>query len=225
MCGIRICAATPPPRPPEPSLQPDKARFGGLCFWILQPMNFEFWWRYQRARALLFFNRTEAAIAELETLLQCDPSSVRVTSLLGYLHGTRGDYARAIALFRRALANAPANPVFKFDLAYVLHLNKDYIEAIEWFRQVVSADKLHDRAWYGMGLALSAMARHGEAAVALEHAAELQPMNGFAWYELGRAYDALGQRSDLAKVIAHLNRVDPKAGRQLAKDTGRNTAD
>ncbi len=112
-----------------------------------------------------------------------------------------------------------------FDLAYVLQLNKDYVEAIDWFHRVVSADKLHDRAWYGMGLALAAMARHGEAAAALEHAAELQPMNGFAWYELGRAYDALGQRSDLARVIAHLNRVDPKAGRQLAKDTGRQTAD
>ncbi len=72
-----------------------------------------------------------------------------------------------------------------------------------------------------MGLAHAALGEHALAIAPLDEAVRLQPMNAVAWLHLGMACHMAGEAARVKAVVERLVDFDPKAARQLVRDSGR----
>jgi Flp pilus assembly protein TadD len=109
---------------------------------------------------------------------------------VGRAYARRGEHARAVREFRRALSAHP-------DDAVVLTLlgNSEFElgrlgDADRHFRQALSEDPDLSDAHFGLGMLLARQGKRREAAGALEHVLETNPMDLTVLLNLGRLYIA-----------------------------------
>ena len=78
----------------------------------------------------------------------------------------KGDTANALQMLRRAVANSPNDPLYRFNYGYALWRNKNYEEAVQHLRVVVKANPKDGEAQFVLSKCLAALGQQAEAAQA-----------------------------------------------------------
>ena len=130
--------------------------------------------------------------------LQCAPGFFGAHHQLGRTYFDRGEVARSLPLFRRAVALEPQQAMLSISLGNALHAQSRHADAAAQFRRALRLAQ-HDaeRAQAHNGLGLCALSR-GERAAAREHfgwALALQPGNAVYRKNLERAKEPASQSS------------------------------
>jgi len=143
--------------------------------------------------------RAEEVLKKALAVVDFDPDA---WTTLGGIEMRKGDHAKALECFDRAVSLDPA-----FTPAYLnigaARMSRyfgqgrdpaDLASAVESFRRAVSLDPALQPAWRGLGAALTASGNADEAIAAWEKAVALDPRDGFSTYNLGLAYLGKGDK-------------------------------
>uniref|UniRef100_A0A0W0FGY6 Zn(2)-C6 fungal-type domain-containing protein n=3 Tax=Moniliophthora roreri TaxID=221103 RepID=A0A0W0FGY6_MONRR len=116
-----------------------------------------------------------------------------VCCLLGNYYSLRGEHAKAVKYFRRAVDLDPS-----FLSAWTL-LGHEYVEmknshaAIQAYRRSVDSYRKDYRAWYGLGQAYELVNMHQYALHYYQFSAALRPYDGRLWQGLGQCFEEIGR--------------------------------
>lgn len=184
-------------------------------------MNFERWRHYARGWLFHFFGQDDRAFAEYATAFRHDPTNVQAARHLAFIAAQRKRFDLAEQWFVETIKLAPDDADTHFNLGYVREQAGKPREAIASFAAATRLKPILDRAWFGLGVAHVKLGEYAEAIPALDEAVRLQPMNAVAWQQLGLACHRAGDAKRTRAVVEKLVDFDPKAARQLVRDTGR----
>jgi arylsulfatase A-like enzyme/Tfp pilus assembly protein PilF len=154
--------------------------------------------RYEEAVWTINAGRARDAIAPLEQLVRDDPSNHVFRETLGRALRQSGDRARAVALYRQAVALAPHDSDAWYNLASALQENGDAAEAETVIAEAAKRDPNRPELHNIRGAAL---AERGELAAAegeFRKAIDADPRNPRAWNNLGNVMRAAGRDDDAA---------------------------
>jgi len=91
------------------------------------------------ARCLAQLNAPKAACDAAARADQLQPDSALVHDTLGWVYSRCGDHAQAVQHFQAAIARAPGNPQFQFNLAAALKFNGDFDAAETAYERAIAA--------------------------------------------------------------------------------------
>jgi cytochrome c-type biogenesis protein CcmH/NrfG len=159
------------------------------------------WERAQEGAELLRERNLEAAIAELEGVIEGDPDNAYGYYFLGSAHFESGNFDKAMKAYVLALDRAPEYRGAMVGLGHTLRMLGRYDQALRMGREVLARDAKDADAFYLM--ALTHYARGDEAAAKsyLERFLETRP-------EVEVAQEAIGLLEILAGRVQPLE-VDP----------------
>lgn len=184
-------------------------------------MNFDRWRHYARAWLFHFFGRDERAFQEYEAAFRFDPGNVQAARHMAFIAARKKHFDVAERWFIEAVRLAPEDADTQFNLGYVLEQMGKPRDALVAFGAATRLKPTLDRAWYGLGLAHAALGEHALAVAPLDEAVRLQPMNAIAWIHLGMACHLAGEAGRVKQIVERLVDFDPKAARQLVRESGR----
>jgi tetratricopeptide (TPR) repeat protein len=115
------------------------------CAVALEPARADY--HAQHARCLAMAKRDMDAFRSAETALACGPRDALTLDTVGVVLSRMGAHERALAAFRAAVASAPDNPSFRFNLAASLRIVGELAAAEEAFEAVVRAVPTFYRAY------------------------------------------------------------------------------
>ncbi len=121
----------------------------------------------------------------------------------------RGTPEPAIALLKRARAEAPESPVVPLMLGWALMQVGKSAEAEPWFRQAAAQNPVSSSAFEGMGLAVFRLGRVEEAERCFREAMRLDPEDADPAANLGAALLALGRDAEALDVLNRSVAMDP----------------
>lgn len=146
--------------------------------------------------------------------------STPALTFLGNVSAARGDFERAVALFKRAQEFNPDDPIIAFNLALAYKEVGRTEDAVQYFRSVVQA--YGDRASLGedelsivlqsrlaMAWSLLKLEKYQEAVSELETVLEATPNSEEAHYWLGMAYFGLEQYSSARAHWLRAEKIHP----------------
>lgn len=136
------------------------------------------------------------AVRQYEQARQRDPSA-RVAHKLAVLYDRLGRDDRAVAEYRRALAESPSNPGVHNDLGYFFLSRDRAADSERHFRAALDIDPLFDRAVVNLGLALAAQGRIDEAIETMDRVLPPEQSRSNAAMVLARE-----QKFDQAEALA-----------------------
>jgi tetratricopeptide (TPR) repeat protein len=151
-----------------------------------------------------YLEAAEPCFLDAQTLA---PADARWPYYLGHLYKLRGEAARSVSAFERALALQPN------DVATLVWLGNEYLDdtrpdaAEPVFQKAVSLQPGSAAAYSGLGRTALARKEYSDAVAHLERALELSPRASALEYPLGLAYRGLGQTE---KAEAHLKQRGDK---------------
>jgi arylsulfatase A-like enzyme/Tfp pilus assembly protein PilF len=149
--------------------------------------------RYEQAVWTIEAGRAREAIAPLEQLVRDDPANHVFRETLARALRESGDHARAVALYREAVALAPHDADAWYNLASALQESGNAAEAETAIAEAAKRDPNRSTADNLRGVAF---ARRGELAAAeaeFRKALGKDPRDARAWNNLGNALRALGR--------------------------------
>jgi tetratricopeptide (TPR) repeat protein len=156
----------------------------------------------------------DAALKDLRTAAELDPTATRPQELLGDLNMGLGRYERAVERYQAYLAvDDSAAPVF-YKLGLARYRGGQVMAAIEPLRQAVRLDRSLAAAHLLLGLCLRETGDRAEARKALETAADLQPGLTAPREALAAMYDASGE---MARAIDQLEALVALDGSRPAR--------
>ncbi len=108
---------------------------------------------YRRDYALMLIEtrQADAAIVELEKILQHDPNNSEAWVNIGYAHLKQGKHEQAAADFRKALARDPNSPAAHYDLGIALKMTDQIEAAQKELEQAIRLDPSLPEAHYTLG--------------------------------------------------------------------------
>lgn len=112
---------------------------------------------------------------------------------LGTFLVARGRHAEAVAVLRRAMADAPGSADAHFNLAMALDGAGQSQEALATYRAGLAIDPDRAEAYAMMGVLLRGMSQHAAAINALQISVKLDPSLAVGHYNLAVTYKALGR--------------------------------
>jgi Tfp pilus assembly protein PilF len=136
--------------------------------------------------------------------LELDPKSVPALGYLGTTHAERGDYARALAFYERAIA-ADGKQAVVYYLAADTMLKLpggDGDKARQYLTRAITLDPSLAAARLALAKIYERDERWADAATHLESAVRLAPDLNEAHYHLGRVYRRLGRADDARREMA-----------------------
>jgi tetratricopeptide (TPR) repeat protein len=107
-------------------------------------------------------NESLAALGKLADLTPM----VEVFNNAGAVMLVKGDNANALQMLRRAVANAPNDPLYRFNYGYALWRNQDHSEAIQHLNVAVKANPRDGEAYFLLAKCLAASGQQADAAKA-----------------------------------------------------------
>ena len=132
---------------------------------------------------------------------------------LGQYEFSRGNTAKALGHFRKAVEWDPNSPPFHHDLAIALSSTGDTSGAIRELQAAIKLAPDNADYHYKLALAWNEAGSLPNAIAALEKTVNLDPGMGRAWYNLAAAYSRNGNRANAmqaAQQAAALNPTDPE---------------
>lgn len=163
--------------------------------------------RILERRILASSGQLDAVETMVEKLSDDPAQRAKSYDQLGVLLGRQGSHAEAVALHHRAVACAPNQADFHFNLAVALDALGKRGEALAAYQAGLAIDPNRAEAYANVGTLLKHMDMHAGAITALEHAIKLDPTLAVAHYNLAVIFKQLGRfedaRTAFAKSIEH----------------------
>jgi tetratricopeptide (TPR) repeat protein len=140
----------------------------------------------------------------VQRAVELDPENPQVYAELGFMHGTRDDYASARDAYRQAAELEPLNPGHLQALAHIALLDGDYREARGLAQRALALDPVSLIALHQYAYAEYRLGNLDGAIVALKRAVELAPLDretvvrlAGSLREAGRIHEAIASMEAL----------------------------
>jgi Flp pilus assembly protein TadD len=140
---------------------------------------------FEEAHAAFMGGRTDEARTRFEALVADDPENPVFIGQLAELCRRTGDPDRAVALYRRAIAVAPADRDARYNLAVTLQEAGHTGEAFEALTAAIKLDPARPEAHNALGIALALRGDLEQARGEFSRAVELDPHDARAFNNLG----------------------------------------
>ena len=155
---------------------------------------------YQRGLILKREGKHSLAASEFEAAVEQSPSFAEGWLSLGLAYGAAKD-ARAPGAAERAVALAPANPVFRFGHALLLTSAGLHGAAEGEYRKALELEPRYLEAWVNLGSLLKGQGRFKEAVDCYERAVLLEPRDALPFLILAAFLEnSRGSRARLAEL-------------------------
>ena len=115
---------------------------------------------------------------------------------IAYSFGEKGDHAKAIENYNKALDLNPNDEDAWHNKGVRLGKLERYKEAIECYDRVIELNPTDEDAWYNKGNDLGELERHEEAIECYDKAIELNPIDEEPWYSKGVELERLGRKDE-----------------------------
>jgi tetratricopeptide (TPR) repeat protein len=134
--------------------------------------------KYSAIQMMISEDNPEDAIAALEQLLTEHPDFALGYNDLGVLYYQRGDKARCVKNYEKAIENEPRNPVFRKNLADFYLIEDGAVEkAMEIYVSVLKDDPEDIDALMAVGHICSALKENDSARTFFERILDVEPWN------------------------------------------------
>ena len=154
-------------------------------------------------------NDTAAAEGYFERALQVAPDDDTAVTLLSLLYQLDGDYPKAEAVMRRALALSPENVAFLITQAHVLKSLKRQDEALGQLDKALAVEPGNAAAQKLRAATLQVLERHQDALVQLAPLLQMGGTDAEIPLMQGQSLQALGQTEAAAKAYEAAGALDP----------------
>ena len=144
-----------------------------------------------------------------EATLTANPTSFAANNNLGLLLMARGDYDRALELFRKASKLAPGLDVPYFNMGEVRRLTGDSAEAKKMYAKTIWINPGHINARVMLSEMLWKQEQKDEAIEFLKKSMKRNPRSGKLHSELGLFYYFQGKEEDALKEFTSAIELDP----------------
>jgi uncharacterized protein HemY len=129
----------------------------------------------QSATALAGQGKSQAAIAQLETLHRQNPNQPAVTRMLADLYSTNGQAASADPLYRQLLKDNPHDPDLLTAFGENLMREQKWSQAVKAFQESLNLRPEQEDAWSGLAFAASENQQYPLVLTALDRRAQYLP--------------------------------------------------
>jgi Tfp pilus assembly protein PilF len=166
--------------------------------------------------AQLTYGKNVEAEQAFRRSLQLDPKSVPALAYLGTTNAERGEYARAIEFYERAIAanDKLAAPYYLAADALLKLPDADTARAEKYLTQAIELDPLLAPARLALAKLYERSEHWADAATQLERSVQLAPDLTEAHYRLGRVYMRLKRTSEAERELAVFKHQSESAKKQ-----------
>jgi arylsulfatase A-like enzyme/Flp pilus assembly protein TadD len=171
--------------------------------------------RFERANTRLQDGDTAGAAGELEALVAADPANPVFRGKLAEAWRNRGEYGKAVPLYRQAAETAPADPEAWYNLAAALQEAGDLPAARSAIERALKLDSSRPEAHNTLGIIMMGEGKLEPARHEFETAAELDPRNAHALNNLGNALKAMGKPDDAERAYQRAIALAPRYAEPL----------
>ena len=162
-----------------------------------------------RAREEWRQRQFDAAERSIIRLLSLAPEQADAIRMLGVAAQRRGDHAKAVDCFQRALATWPGDSDLRIGLGIALYEHGQIEQAMTHLRHACELAPASGSAWFNLGEALWRQTHTEEAIKALQRALVLVPDYIPAMLSLARAQASFGQIDAAVAAFRSMLQVDP----------------
>jgi predicted TPR repeat methyltransferase len=155
----------------------------------------------------------DAAEAVYRDVLAREPEQADALHLLGLVQYARGDGAGALELIRRAIACAPGNGVYHFNLGNVYRDFGDPGAALQAYAAAIERQPGEADYHYNLAELLDAQGQDDAALVHYRNAMELEPDHAALRLDLGACLQKLGQLDAAAQEYRQALALEPGLAR------------
>jgi len=127
---------------------------------------------------------------------------------LGIIYGDRGDVARALNEYRRAIEIDPDYPQSYLNLGALLAREGRLDEAVSVFEEAIGIAPRYANAWLNLGMAQIAGGRLDQAIDSLDTAVSLDPGSAAALTQLGVALYRAGREEEALDALSRAESLD-----------------
>jgi arylsulfatase A-like enzyme/Tfp pilus assembly protein PilF len=166
--------------------------------------------RYEEAMGLINSRREHDAIAPLEELVRDDPSNHVFRETLARALRQSGDRARAVTLYRQAVALAPHDSDAWYNLASALQENGNAAEAEAVIAEAAKRDPNRPELHNVRGVALAERGELAAAEAEFRKVIDADPRNPRAWNNLGNVLRASDRGDDAIAAYEKAIAVAPR---------------
>jgi arylsulfatase A-like enzyme/Flp pilus assembly protein TadD len=171
--------------------------------------------KFEEANWSLQSGKLSEAAHRLEPLVAADPKNSVFRGFLAEAYRRQKDYPRAIALYRRAVADAPADPDARYNLAVTLQEAGRAVEAREALEEAIRRDASRPEAHNALGIALSAGGKLQEALAEFDRAGVLDPRDARAQNNRGNILRQLGRLPEAEQAYRRSIELAPRYAEPL----------
>ncbi|HET9227011.1 MAG TPA: sulfatase-like hydrolase/transferase [Thermoanaerobaculia bacterium] len=171
--------------------------------------------RFERAHNQLAAGESEAALAELESLVAADPENAVFRGKLAQAWKERGQLDRAVPLYRQAADDAPDDPEAWYNLATALQQSGKIGEAREALTKAMHLDPARPEAHNTLGIVHLAEGKPDAARQEFELAAQLDPRNAHALNNLGNVLRSLRRPAEAEEAYRRALAAAPRYAEPL----------
>ncbi|MEA2601705.1 MAG: choline-sulfatase [Acidobacteriota bacterium] len=157
----------------------------------------------------------EGAASELEGLVAADPANPVFRGKLAEAWRNRGEYGKAVPLYRQAAEAAPEDPEAWYNLAATLQEAGDLPAARGAVERALKLDASRPEAHNTLGIVMMGEGRLEPARHELETAVELDPRNARALNNLGNVLKATGKLDDAERAYQRSAALAPRYAEPL----------
>ncbi len=171
--------------------------------------------RFERANADLQDGKLDVALGSLETLVAADPENPVFRGKLAAAWRDRGNFEKAVPLYRRAAETVPTDPEAWYNLAAALQETGRLGEAREAIESALRLDGTRPEAHNTLGIIELGEGKLEAARLEFETATRLDPRNALAMNNLGNALRALGRGGEAEQAYLRSVSLAPRYAEPL----------
>ncbi|MDE8653587.1 tetratricopeptide repeat-containing sulfotransferase family protein [Novosphingobium album (ex Liu et al. 2023)] len=175
----------------------------------------------QYARVLILLRRDGEAATAARRALALDPADARTLDTIGCVLARLGDHQGSLAPFRAAVARAPDNLDFRYNLAAACGFTGHVEDARQHYETILARDPGHARAHYALAiLSRQTAAANHTARLARALAAARDPQDRLRLrYALAKEHEDIGEPEAAGRYLAQANAEQKQAiGYDFAQD-------
>ena len=169
------------------------------------------WGEFEAALAERSSGTAAAPLARLKALANAHPDAFVFQATYARLLAETGSPAKALDIYRRAIAKWPREATLFHELAVAAADARLFDEALRAENAAIALDPNFPAAHNGIGLLMTGRNRHVEAAASFERAVAADPTNAEYWVNLGNARRAADNADAAAEAYRKAADLDPRS--------------
>jgi tetratricopeptide (TPR) repeat protein len=150
----------------------------------------------ERGNALLRENKSNQAVAELQTALQLRPDYLPAHFSLAHAYSNGKQFEKAEAELKRIIELKPDGQYAYYELGFVYLDDKRIVQAKDTFERILAFNQKSADAHYGLGVTLATEENYRAAVEEYHTAIKLDPELEGAYYKLGQSLFKLKMYDD-----------------------------